>query len=86
MIHKDRISKQSNKDNRLTENIISMKDSANRHNTNADRCPLRLPLKVNPESKIEIHLRFCFATLPLVPAFGLLLLPVLLPNEQSVMN
>jgi hypothetical protein len=63
-----------------------MKNLPNRPNTTADRCPLRLPLKVNPESKTEIGLRLCFAPLLVFIGFVALLLPMLLPIVPLVIK
>jgi nitrate reductase NapE component len=63
-----------------------MKDSANRPNTTADRCPLNYSPNIKQNLKTEIDLRFCFAPLLVVSGFGLLVWSYLLLTEQLVIN
>ena len=63
-----------------------MKNLPNRPNTNADRCPLNYSPNIKQNLKTEIGLRLCFATLPLVSAFGVLVWSYLLLTERLVIN
>ena len=63
-----------------------IKNLPNHPNTNADRCPLNYSPNIKQILKTEIDLRLCLAPLPLVLAFGLLLLPILLLTERSVIR
>lgn len=65
---------------------VGVKDSHNRPTCSKRYDHQNYSPNIKQNLKTEIGLRLCFAPLPLVLALGLLLLPILLLTEQSVIK